>query len=444
METFLTTTTQVLSVVHLVSALLASGHVVLSHPQARGASLWLGLIWLVPWLGPLLYVLVGINRIPRRARGRIPAFEAVTPWMPNSRLRCLVGGDEAYSEMIAAIDLAQKTVHLQSYIFDNDRAGELFCQAFERAIGRGVVVRVLIDAVGASYSRPTIVGKLKKIGVEVARFMSTSVPWRWQYANMRNHRKLMVVDGTRAFFGGMNIREGCMDSLSPANPTLDIHFQVEGPIITSLISLFSGDWMFATGQALPSPEPWVTTLETATSARLVHCGPDRTDEPIRWLKLAAVVRARYRVRIMTPYFVPDEDVVTALLAAMTAGVKIQIVMPSQNNLRLVAWASRACWGRLIARGAEIVLSPPPFEHSKMMLIDDDLAIVGSANWDERSFRLNFEADIECSDRELVRRMDAMIDVRIADVLPVTLEDLANDSLPVRLRDGTARLALPYL
>jgi len=239
METFLTTTAEVLSILHLVSALLASGHVVLSHPQARGASLWLGLIWLVPWLGPLLYVLVGINRVPRRARGRIPSFDAVTPWMPNSRLRCLVGGDEAYAEMIAAIDSAQETVHLQSYIFDNDRAGELFCLAFERAIARGVVVRVLIDAVGASYSRPTIVGKLKSIGVEVARFMSTSVPWRWQYANMRNHRKLMVVDGTRAFFGGMNIREGCMDSLRPTHPTLDIHFQVEGPIITSLISLFS-------------------------------------------------------------------------------------------------------------------------------------------------------------------------------------------------------------
>lgn len=162
------------------------------------------------------------------------------------------------------------------------------------------------------------------------------------------------------------------------------------------------------------------------------------------MKLAAVVRARHRVRIMTPYFVPDEDVVTALLAAMTAGVQIQVVLPSLNNLHLVSWASRACWRRLIARGVEIVLSPPPFEHSKLMLVDDDLAVVGSANWDERSFRLNFEADIECCDRALVKCLDAMIDARIAGVTPVSLADLDGASLATRLRDGTARLALPYL
>ncbi len=444
METLLTTTTQVLSVFHLVAALFASGHVVLSHPQARGAALWLGLIWLVPWLGPLLYVLVGINRIPRRAKGRIPTVDAVSPWFKNSRLDCLEGGDEAYSAMIAAIDAAERTVHLQSYIFDNDRAGALFCAAFERAIARGVTIRVLIDAVGASYSRPTIIGTLKGLGVEVARFLPTTVPWRWQYANMRNHRKLMVVDDSQGFFGGMNIREGCMDSLAPVRPTLDVHFEVHGPIIGSLTELFVADWMFATGEVLPRAEQPKATLETATTARFVHCGPDRTDEPIRWMKLAAVVRARHRVRIVTPYFVPDEDVVTAMLAAMTAGVKIQLILPAQNNLRLVSWASRACWRRLISRGVEIVLSPPPFEHSKMMLIDDDLAIVGSANWDERSFRLNFEADIECRDPELVKSLDAMIDGRVAGVIPVSLADLDNDSLAVRLRDGTARLALPYL
>ncbi len=445
---------RVLWVFHLIAAVVASGHVLIVHPQARGAALWLGMIWFVPWLGPVFYVVVGVNRIPARARARLSQQESQSSeWREGNKIAARMGGDEAYGAMIAAIDSATSSVDLLTYIFDNDRAGGLFCDAFERAISRGVRVRVVIDAIGARYSHPPIAARLRKLGVELALFLPTTMPWRWRYANMRSHRKLMIVDDSVGFTGGMNIREGCMASLEPRETTLDVHFQVEGPVVADMVALFRGDWNFARGglkrveepislpdvsAAVPAP------LRSGVRARLVSSGPDHVDEPIRWLKLAALVRAERSVRIVTPYFVPDEDVVTSLCAAVSAGIQVQIVLPSQNNLKLVAWASRACWPRLLARGIDIVLSPPPFEHTKAMIVDDELVIVGSANWDERSFRLNFEADLECRDRDLASQLNAMIDARIAEAASTSLASLQEATLLSRLRDGAARLALPYL
>ena len=434
---------QITTALHATMALAASMHVVLHHPQARGAALWLIVIWLVPWLGPIFYVLIGINRIPRRARGLAQNGAPVHQWSEDNEILPLVGGDEAYGAMLQAIDAARTSVHLTTYIFDHDRAGLMFVQAFARAIERGVTVRVLIDDVGSRYSHPPITRELKRVGVHVAKFMPTRSIWRWPYANLRNHRKLMIVDDDVGFIGGMNIREACMASLQPAFPTLDTHFRVRGAVIEDFSGLFSFDWSFATQEELKLPES-VPTSFGKSEMRLVSGGPDRIDEPIRWHKLTLLVRANQRVRIVTPYFVPDEDVMTALSAAASAGVHIQIIMPSVNNLRLVAWASRACWQQLIDRGVEILLAPPPFEHTKIMLIDDDLAIVGSANWDERSFRLNFEADVEIRDASLTRKLDAIIDARVGSTSPQTVEDLATWPLWSRLRDGVARLALPYL
>lgn len=432
----------VLSVAHVCAAAVASLHVVWFHPQARGAALWLGIVWLVPWAGPLLYLLVGINRVPRRVQARGELTGAPPVWSEGNRIAILEGGDAAYAAMLAAIDAAESTVQLESFIFNGDRAGQLFCDALRRAASRGVETRVLIDAIGARYSYPSVVGQLRAGGTTVALFLPTTMPWRWPYANMRNHRKLLVLDGARAFVGGMNIREACMLSLEPEEPTLDTHFLVEGPIVRDIDRLFAADWTFATGDRLAS----VRAVDAigATSARLVVGGPDRQEAPIRWLKVATLVRAARRVRIVTPYFVPDEDVTTAICAAAMAGVAIQIVLPQHGNLRVLAWASRATWPRLLEMGVEIVLTPPPFDHSKLMVVDDDLALVGSANWDERSFRLNFEADLECRDPDFVQELDRLIDRRVERGRRLTPADLQADPLVDRWRDRVAHLFLPYL
>jgi cardiolipin synthase A/B len=434
---------EVLGLAHFVLALCAAGHAVLYQRQARGAALWCVVVFLVPWVGPVLYLLLGINRISRAGRTRRELAELNSAWSEGNQVTPLVSGDIAYPAMLAAIGRAAHTIYLSTYIFDSDTAELRFCDALAQAVRRGVQVRVLIDAVGARYSRPSAVRALQSAGVKAALFLPTRTPWRWPYANLRNHRKLLIVDGEQGFIGGMNIRQCCLLALDPVGATLDVHFAVRGPVVVDMERLFAGDWEFSTGERLECPERAIDATGQCR-ARLVHGGPDRPEEPIRWLHLAAVVRAASRVRIVTPYFVADEDVITALCAASAAGVRIQIILPAVSNLRAVGWASRGCWAPLLRRGIEIRLSPPPFEHTKVMLVDDELAIIGSANWDERSFRLNFECSLECRDPALVAKLSGMVAERAQASRPVSLNELSQRPLLGRLRDRVAWLALPYL
>src|SRR3989449_1918124 len=225
-----------------LASLLASTHAVLNKRDSRAAALWLGFIWLLPFVGPLLHLALGINRIRRHALslriGRAPGDAsprpipddmgephrleaehlrmlahmvdrvAIRPLVAANRVQALVNGDEAFPAMLAAIQEATTSISLATYIFDNDRSGNQFAEALARAVTRGVQVRVLIDDAGARYSLPSIVGKLRRTGVKVARFLPTLAPWRLTTMNLHNHRKLLVTDGRIGFTGGINIREG--------------------------------------------------------------------------------------------------------------------------------------------------------------------------------------------------------------------------------------------
>jgi cardiolipin synthase len=474
---------------HLVTALgvtvalAASGHAVLYKRDARAAVAWVGLIWLVPFLGALLYVLLGVNRIRRRARslrGGRPhpepppgPFECATseiplvlgpeaahltalvkvvagatgrPLLRGNRITPLRNGDEAYPAMIAAINEARDCVLLSTYIFDNDRAGGLFLEAFRRAAARRVEVRVLIDDLGARYSWPSVVGALGRAGVRVARFLPKLVPAWFRFANLRNHRKIMVVDGRIGFTGAMNIREGCLLELSPSRPLQDLHFRVEGPAVAHLQETLAEDWAFTTGEVLHG-ERWFPRLEAAgeTIARGITDGPDEDFERLRLTLLGAVTCARSSVTLVTPYFLPDAALVTTLNVAAMRGVEVDILLPAENNLPVVQWASTAQLWQVLERGCRVWLTPPPFDHTKLMMIDGAWVLLGSSNWDPRSLRLNFEFDLECYDRSLAQSLQRWLrDVRLRNARPVTLAEVDGRSLPVKLRDGVARLLSPYL
>jgi cardiolipin synthase len=173
-------------------------------------------------------------------------------------------------------------------------------------------------------------------------------------------------------------------------------------------------------------------------------GPDEDFEKLRWTILGALSIARYSVQIMTPYFLPDSAVISALNLAALRGVQVDIVLPAKSNLRFVDWASRAMWWQVLEHGCRIWLTPPPFDHSKLMLVDGCWVLLGSANWDARSLRLNFEFNLECYDVELCRRLEKIIETKRHDARQVTLEQVDGRSIPARLRDGIARLLTPYL
>jgi cardiolipin synthase len=466
----------------MVVALAVSAHIVLTKQDVRGAIGWVGLVWLTPFLGAGLYAMFGINRIRRQA-GRMRLGRSLRwtdPPGPKAPPRCettlpsgippalrplgtmvgavtgvelttgnavdlLLNGDTAYPAMLAAIDGATRSIGLTTYIFDRGQVADRFIDALARAVQRGVMVRVLIDGVGARYSRPPILRTLRAHGITVALFLTPRVPLPHPYVNLRNHRKLMVVDGTIAFCGGLNIRDGCMLALEPAEPTQDVHFRVRGPVVKQLMRAVAFDWEFTTREPLAGPV-WFPPLEAAGAilARGVADGPDENFETLLMTILGALAQATSSIRIATPYFLPDPPLIDALRVAALRGVRVEIILPERGNLRLVQWAATAQLSQVVRWGCEVYLSPPPFDHSKLFVMDGVWSMIGSANWDPRSLRLNFEYSVECYSTALAAQLNEVFDAKMATARRVTLDDLEGRSLAVKLRDGVAWLAQPYL
>jgi cardiolipin synthase len=463
-------------------AVLAGAHAVLYKRDSRAAIAWVGFICLVPLVGSVLYFIFGVNRLRRQAASlrsdleryrahdagreclpeqlhshlpghtghlimlaRVVGNVVQRPLLGGNKVETLRNGDEAYPAMLQAIAEAKRTVSLQTYIFDRDEVGLSFTKALGEATRRGVAVRLLIDAAGTRYSWPSILHALKAEKVKVARFLPTFPLSGILSMNMRTHRKILVADGRIGFTGGLNIRVGHCLRRHPKKPVQDIHFRVQGPVVGQLQEAFADDWLFTTGESLRGDD-WFPTQSPAGSvlARGVTDGPDEDFEKLRWTLLGALSIARHAVRIVTPYFVPDAAIVSALSLAAMRGVHVDILLPSKCNLPFVLWASRAMWWQLLEHGCRIWLTRPPFDHSKLMLVDGCWALVGTANWDARSLRLNFEYNLECYDGSLVQLLEELVEQKRAGAHEVTLKEVDGRPMPARLRDGLARLWTPYL
>jgi cardiolipin synthase A/B len=357
-------------VVPLIHLLLAAGvtvHVLLTKREAGSSVAWIGLAWLAPILGSVLYLLLGINRVKRRAislRRPRPASRAeqlaratradhlapleragrrITgrPAEDGNSISLVRNGDDAYPQMLAAIEAAQSSVALSSYIFRADVAGNQFIEALIRAVRRGVQVRVLIDGVGGGYFTSSTYHRLRRAGVPAARFLHSSLPWRMPFLNLRSHKKILGIDGRTVFTGGLNIGAENLTRTHPRHPVFDTHFKFEGPVVAQLIEVFAADWLFATGERL-SGEIWFPTIARAgdSIARVVTSGPDNDLEKIEFMILEAVACAQTSIKIMTPYFLPDERIITALALASFRGVEVELVLPEHSNHPTVDWASR--------------------------------------------------------------------------------------------------------
>ena len=468
----------------LLISVIGSGHALLYKRDTRAAVLWVAFIWLAPLVGAVLYFILGVNRIRRRAvllRGNLERFrthpqlpsdqveepgietrlpaasehlvalarvvDRVTdrPLVPGNHIEPLVNGDEAYPAMLKAIASAKQSIALSTYIFDRDEAGMAFARALGDAVRRGVEVRVLIDATGTRYSWPSILRTLRNEKIRHARFLPAFPLWRLVSINLRSHRKILVVDGRLGFTGGMNIRIGHWLSHHPGHPVRDIHFRIEGPLVSQMQEVFAEDWLFTTGESVRG-EKWFPPQEQrgSVTARALADGPDENFEVLRWTILGALAAARQSVRILTPYFVPDYAILSAINIAAMRGVEVDIILPSCSNLPVVHWASRAHWWQVLERGCRIWLTPPPFDHSKILIVDAAWVMIGSANWDQRSLRLNFEFNVECHDAGVAARLNALVDSQLKRARPVKLEDVDGRSLPAKLRDGLARLLTPFI
>ncbi len=470
LEAFDRLQTDVMVPLGLVLAAFVTVHVLLHKRDVSAAIGWIGLAWFAPFFGGFTYFVLGINRVQRRARrlrGRRPGRAGRGSWPapdeddhlgPLERAvgrltaRTLDGGnafdiyhdgDEAYPVMLDAIAQAQASVGLSSYIMQADQWGGRFLDALVAAQRRGVAVRVIIDGIGGGWVWSGAYHRLRAADVPVGRFMHSPLPWRMPFLNLRTHKKILVVDGRTGFTGGMNIADDNVMATRPSEPVRDTHFRVRGPVVEQLTEAFARDWTFVMDEELDG-QAWFPALDPVgdATARVITSGPDEDVEKVEFAVLQAIACARGSIRLMTPYFLPDDRLMTALSMASMRGVTLEIVLPQRSDHRMVDWATYANIGPLLKDGGRVWLCPPPFRHSKTMVVDDEWCLIGSSNWDMRSLRLNFELCMEVYDRTLAATLQQLMERSRG--APLTEAEIEGRSTPVRLRDASVRLMLPYL
>ena len=474
-----------LLVAHFALATVSAGHALLYKRDPRAALGWIAVSLAYPILGPVLYYLFGINRLRTRAHQikgepvkhfklgyerpdevnttyeeiKLPKLVAQPELAALARSsaavthRALVDGnsllpffdgESAYAEMLQAIEEARHSVCLATYIFETNKTGRAFVKSLAAARSRGVEVRVLLDGVGELYGFPRAGALLKRQDVKVARFIPPRLLPPSLHVNLRNHRKLLIVDGQIGFTGGMNIGDRHLSQQPPSRrKTADVHFKIEGPIIEQLQAVFDEDWLFATGKTPPHPLGKVGVKGSAV-CRVVTDGPNEDLGKLAMIITGAVALSRKRVAIMTPYFLPPPELVNALQAAALRGVEVCVILPETSNQPMVHWATRNMLWELLQYGVQVYYQPPPFAHSKFLLIDDNYAHIGSANIDPRSLRLNFELVVEVFEQNFVTRLREHFERIKTTSRQETLAGVDGRSLPVRIRDATAWLFSPYL
>ncbi len=415
-------------------------------------------------------MLFGINRIERRARrefGPAPARHADAgepipevpglrqevqelvrlgrimtgrPLVPGNTVTPLHNGEQAYPDMLAGIARARRTVWLESYIFDRGEVAAEFAEALGAAQKRGVQVRVLLDGVG------TLTGSgialLEQQGVKVARFLPLRAWPPMLHINLRSHHKLMTVDGEVAWTGGMNVADEHFVKRGP-DAIGDLHFRIEGPVVPQLEAVFCDNWRFAAQESL-SPSAFTPVDRGETHCRAITDGPNDAVDRLQLVLLAAIANAHRRVCIMTPYFIPTPELSGALQSAALRGVEIDIVLPRRSDQWWVDCATRRWLTQLVGRMVKVWYRPAPFAHTKLFLMDDYYALVGSANLDPRSLRLNFELVVELYDADVVRGLRQHFDEVREASREITGLWLRRRPPHHKLRDAILWLFSPYL
>ena len=496
----------VINIITVVLATYSAVHALINKKDSRAAFGWIAVCILFPIFGPVLYFIFGINRVQARALKLTNSLSNIRPDQPNAPvispcdsgiprslgnllkvssritglpltggndIEILYSGEQAYPRMLDAISAAKEYVYLCLYIFKADKIGHQFIEALVEAKNRGVEVCVLIDGIGEFYSWNKARSNLEKHSIEVRRFLPPKLmPFNFNI-NLRNHRKLLVIDDKISFIGGMNIADEYFRADENNKRSLkDIHFKMFGKITLQLKNVFESDWHF-TGDVMPefnyktaiddsnnpvicssivdeiavNPDVFVgnsTATDDSIICRTIIDGPAENFDHLSILLLSAINSAVDNVTLMTPYFLPTREIIGALKIAALRGVGVSIILPEKNNLRYVNWASRHMLWELLERSVNIYYQPEPFAHSKIFVVDHQYSLIGSANIDPRSLRLNYEVGVEVYDAEFANKLNEYVQNILQTCRQLTLEEVDNRALSTKIRDGVAWLFSPYL
>ncbi|MCB9063032.1 MAG: cardiolipin synthase [Halobacteriovoraceae bacterium] len=447
-------------------------HVLMNKRDYRGQIAWISIIIFSPIFGALAYIVFGINRIkstglrlvsdmtePEKIEELIQSNKIIESSCPQqfsqhltlgnnshhfsfchgNKIETFHEGKVAYESMIEEIDMANHNIYLCTYIFDYDELGERFVNSLAKAKERGVEVKVLVDGAGTKYSSPSIIKVLKKNKIPFAIFLPVRHPFNVRYMNLRNHRKIMVIDGHHAFTGGMNIRRGHLDKID------DLHFKLQGPVVQQIYEIFVKDWNFSVQKKRRLVKKKLNLHSSGEIlCRSIIDGPSEYIDKLP-LTLESIIRcAKYEIWLQTPYFVPERDLVTSLKVAALSGVKINILLPRHNNFSFMTWATETIIPELIDAGCNIYYVGDKFEHSKLMVVDGCWSLIGSTNWDVRSLRLNFEFNIECLNQNFALELTSILENKLKTSTQLSSEVFQNRPTFYKLRSNLCRLFTPYL
>ncbi len=456
------------------------GWIILQKREPVATLSWLMGLALLPFVGFLVYAVFGPHRIHRQLRRRHRARTAqptpgeaaghdpfcelaklaqVSTGLPATtatQLDLLVDGSETYEAIFQAVRGARERIHLEYYIFKPDQTGTQLRDLLVERAKAGVKVRLLLDAVGSVACTRHFFAPLIEAGGEFAWFHPMRVLRVWQrpWVNLRTHRKIVVVDDHIGFTGGINITDDENDALGD-DAFRDLHMRVEGEAVHSLQTVFVEDWAYAIEEPgfaeeffksapAPAPAPGPGRAEAGKiAAQVVVSGPDTPWEPIHRLYVNAIHSACRRVWLVTPYFVPGEAAMMALTSAAQGGLDVRLMVPKMSDSKLVTWAARSYFDRLLAAGVCIHEYGPRMLHTKALLVDDELAMIGTANFDARSFRLNFEVAMLIRNTRIAAQLAELVQGDFKQA-PQVRDERGRSLWTVRLPEALARLLSPLL
>ena len=332
------------------------------------------------------------------------------PFLAGNEVQVLVNGDRIFPAMLAAIAQAQRTITFETYIYWSESIGQKFADALSERARAGVKVHVLLDWVGSAKMEQVYLDQMKTAGIEIERYHEP----HWSHLprfNNRTHRKLLVVDGHVGFTGGVGIADQWGGDARGPTEWRDTHFRVEGPVVAQMQAVFMDNWIKAKGKVLHDGLYFPPLQARGTmSAQMFSSSPTGGSESMQLMYLMAITSAGRSIDLANSYFVPDALTTAALAAAARRGVKIRIIAPGEHiDTEIVRKASRAGWGELLQAGIEIAEFAPTMFHVKSMVVDGVFVTVGSTNFDNRSFRLNDEANLNVLDADFAKQQVAIFE-----------------------------------
>jgi cardiolipin synthase len=449
---------------HFVIGVTLSLHVLLNKHRPVSAVLWLAALWTFPFVGAFVYLCFGVDQVERGAAARIACRRL-------QRERGLPPGADAADAPAAAaapagargVEILEVTnrsrrplsrmrgndVHLQSFTIARDATGRELVEHLAARARDGVTVRLLYDRFGSTYAHySTTFRPARRAGVQVASISHAS-PLRGRFqVNLRNHRKAAVIDGRVGFTGGINVGDLNLSSRAGGEPIRDYHLFVTGPAVSELQLQFVADWSFASGEPPEDLvlERYFPARETRGAAlvNVVPGGPYSGGQALTDLLFAAIGAARTSLRIVTPYFLPNEPILQAIRAAGLRGVDTRLVVPQLGNHWYVDYAARSLYTALLESGVRIFERKPPFSHAKALVVDESYAVLGSPNLDYRSLHLNFETAVEVAEPSFLAYLNEQIARELAHSVEVSLDAHRARPMARRVAENFCYLFQPLL